>query len=82
MLNQIITQLGTVVLGIVLLFLIIQWLIWLRKKKTNTAFWATFFEGITHKTHNLDPVKEPEIFEEKLAKKDGEDKNPPGARAN
>lgn len=80
MLNQITTQLSAVMLTVILIFLVIHWLIWLRKKRTNVAFWATFFEGITHKTHNLDPVKEPEIFEEKLAKKDGEDKDPLSGR--
>ncbi len=54
---------------------------YLRKKKTNTELWATVFEGLTHKTMNLDPLKEPEVFIEKRAKKDGQDKDSEAGKA-
>jgi hypothetical protein len=48
----------------------------LRKKRTNTELWATVFEGLTHKTMNLEPLKAPEIHIEKKARRDGQDKDP------
>lgn len=42
---------------------------------SDTELWATVFEGLTHKTMNLEPLKEPEVFIEKRLQKDGQDKD-------
>lgn len=80
MLTDILVQIGALVAITCSIFLSIKFLVYLRKKQTNVEFWATFFEGVTHKTQTLEPLKEPEVFEEKLSKKDGEDKNAVKAR--
>ena len=72
---------GLVYIGVIFGFFIISYfavrlIIHLRKKNTNTELWATVFEGLTHKTMNLEPLKEPEIHIEKKAKRDGQDKDP------
>ncbi len=48
----------------------------LRKAQTNTELWATVFEGFTHKTMDLDLLKQPEVYAEKKVKKAGQGKNP------
>lgn len=57
-----------------------QFVNYLRKKRTNTELWATVFEGLTHKTMNLEPLKEPKVFIEKRVKKDGQDIGNDGGR--
>ena len=46
-------------------------IIYLRTRKHNTELWGTIFESVTNKLVNLDPIKKPEIFIEKKAKKNG-----------
>ncbi len=64
---------GVVFIPLITLWLGYRLILVLRRKRTNTELWATVFEGLMQKTVNLDPVKEPEIFIEKKARKDGQD---------
>jgi len=49
---------------------------YLKLKKTNTELWGTIFEGITHNAVPQEPLKEPQIYIEKKAPRDGQDKDP------
>ena len=71
------------VVSAVLLFILgsVRFIFYLQKKKTNTELWATVFEGLTHKTMDLEPLKEPEVFIEKRLKKDGQDKDSDSGKA-
>ncbi len=67
----------SIVIGLIVVFLSsIKLIIYLRYKSTNTALWATIFEGFTSNAIVLEPLKEPEVHIEKQAKKDGQDKDP------
>ncbi|RYE51088.1 MAG: hypothetical protein EOP48_18720 [Sphingobacteriales bacterium] len=70
--NQTYIELGMVFSIFVLGALAVKFIRYLRLKKTNTELWATVFEGLTHRTMNLDPLKQPEVYIEKKAKKDGQ----------
>lgn len=80
MLDSIFVQLGLVYGGLIVAFVAVKCVSLLRQRRTNTELWATFFEGLTHKTHNLDSLKVPEVYEERQIKKDGEDKDSKKAR--
>ena len=71
------------VVSAVLLFILgsVRFIFYLQKEKTNTELWATVFEGLTHKTMDLEPLKEPEVFIEKRLKKDGQDKDSDSGKA-
>lgn len=47
----------------------------IKTKKHNTEVWGTIFEGVTNKLIDLDPVKKPEVFIEKKAKRSGQNKD-------
>ena len=81
MTHEIIIEL--LVVSAVLLFILgsVRFIFYLQKKKTNTELWATVFEGLTHKTMDLEPLKEPEVFIEKRLKKDGQDKDSNSGKA-
>lgn len=49
--------------------------VYFKKHKANTELWATVFEGLTHKLADLTPLKVPESYIEKKAKRDGLDKD-------
>lgn len=55
--------------------LAIKLITYLRQKNTNTELWATIFEGVAHKTINLEAFKEPGSFIEKKSQRDGQDKD-------
>ncbi|MFK8018453.1 MAG: hypothetical protein AB8B86_01675 [Pseudomonadales bacterium] len=71
--ENLLVQLAVVFIPAIVLWLGYRLVLLLRRKRTNVELWATVFEGLMQKTVNLDPVKEPEIFIEKKAKKDGQD---------
>jgi len=71
--ENILFQLGAVFIPAALLWLAYRLVLVLRRKRTNVELWGTVFEGLMQKTVNLDPVKQPEVFIEKKAKKDGQD---------
>ena len=52
-----------------------------KKHKANTELWATVFEGLTHKLADLTPLKVPESYIEKKAKRDGLDRDAVKAKA-
>ena len=74
--NEELVYIGITLGFFIVAFFAVRLIIYLRKKNTNTELWATVFEGFTHKTMNLEPLKEPEIYIEKKAKRDGQDKDP------
>lgn len=45
---------------------------YLKSRKNNTELWGTIFEGVTHKMVDLDPIKKPEVFIEKKARRSGQ----------
>lgn len=74
--SNIFVQLG-IVAGIFLTgWLAVRLIVYLQRKRTNTELWGTIFEGLTHNTIPQEPLKEPEVFIEKKAKRDGQDKDP------
>ncbi|MBT4518376.1 MAG: hypothetical protein HOC23_00095 [Halieaceae bacterium] len=77
--SEVLVQLLAVVGFIGALAIMVKLVAYLRRKTTNTELWATVFEGLTHKTMNLEPLREPEVFIEKQTKKDGQDKDPVGS---
>lgn len=71
--DTLIFNLGIVFIPVFILWLGYRLVLILRSKRTNIELWATVIEGLMQKTVNLDPVKEPEVFIEKKARKDGQD---------
>jgi len=72
----------TFILAIALVFILfsliyfaIKLIVHLRKKKTNTELWATVFEGLTHKTMDIEPLKVPQVYIEKKIKRSGQEKD-------
>ena len=51
----------------------------LKNRNTNIGLWATVFDGMTQGSISLEPLKEPEVFIEKKARRDG-DKDPESAK--
>lgn len=45
---------------------------YLKGRRNNTELWGTIFEGVTHKMVDLDPIKKPEVFIEKRARRSGQ----------
>lgn len=54
------------------MYLAIKFIAHLKRKRSNKELWATIFEGVTHKTMDLEPLKQPEVYIEKKAKRDGQ----------
>jgi hypothetical protein len=75
MTHEIIVQILALTALVLLISAGVRFVVYLRKKRTNTELWATVFEGLTHKTMNLEPLKEPKVFIEKRVKKDGQNKD-------
>ncbi len=48
-----------------------------KKHQANKELWATIFEGMTNKLIDLCPLKLPDIYIEKKAPRDGQDKDKP-----
>ena len=67
-------QLGIPALAFLLIWLSVKWISFLRTKNTNTALWATVFEGMTNYTVPQKPLQEPKVYIEKKVKRDGRDK--------
>lgn len=64
---------GITLIIIVLFYLGSIFIKHLRSKRHNTELWGTIFEGMTHKLVNLDPIKNPEVFIEKKARRSGQE---------
>jgi len=65
-------------IGIIVLFVFaVKMIMYLKAKNTNTELWATVFEGLTHKTMNLELLKTPRYYTEKKVKRSGKDKDTP-----
>lgn len=54
------------------IYVAVKFIVNLKRKRPNKELWATIFEGVTHKTMDLEPLKQPEVYIEKKAKKDGQ----------
>ena len=63
-----------------LMWLATKAIIALGKKRTDTKLWALVFEGMTQGAISQEPLKEPEIFIEKKARRDGQDRDPESAK--
>ena len=63
---------GRTLIIIVLFYLGSIFIKHLRSKRHNTELWVTIFEGMTHKLVNLDPIKNPDVFIEKKARRSGQ----------
>jgi len=63
---------GLVVGFFLTMYLAVKFIAHLRRKRPNKELWATIFEGVTHKTMDLEPLKQPEVYIEKKAKRDGQ----------
>lgn len=70
-------QLALVFGAIFTLMLAVKVVLYFKKKNTNTEMWGTIFEGLTVNTIPQGPLKEPMVFIEKKAKRDGQDDDPP-----
>lgn len=75
--EQLLFYLGAVLIPAVILWLGYRLILLLRRRRTNVELWATVFEGLMQKTVNLNPVKEPEVFIEKKAEKNGQNDEEP-----
>ena len=69
--EKILPQMGILIVFILLIFLSVKLIAYLRRKRTNTELWGTAFEGITHYIAPQEPLKEPEVFIEKKRKEMG-----------
>jgi hypothetical protein len=65
-------QAGLVVGFFLALYIAIKFIAHLKTKRPNKELWATIFEGVTHKTMDLEPLKQPEVYIEKKAKRNGQ----------
>lgn len=65
-------QFGLVIGFFVLIYLAVKFIANLKRRRPNKELWATIFEGVTHKTMDLEPLKQPEVYIEKKAKRDGQ----------
>ena len=68
-------QFGLVVGFFLTMYMAVKFIAHLRTKRPNKELWATIFEGVTHKTMDLEPLKQPEVYIEKKAKRDGQSYN-------
>ena len=65
-------QFGLVVGFFLTMYMAVKFIAHLRRKRPNKELWATIFEGVTHKTMDLEPLKQPEVYIEKKAKRNGQ----------
>ena len=65
-------QAGLVMGFFLALYIAIKFIVRLKTKRPNKELCATIFEGVTHKTMDLEPLKQPEVYIEKKAKRDGQ----------
>ena len=70
--HSIYIQLGLVIGFFLFMYLAVKFIAHLKRKRPNKELWATIFEGVTHKTMDLEPLKQPEVYIEKKAKRDGQ----------
>jgi len=65
-------QFGLVISFFLAMYTAVKFIAHLKSKRPNKELWATIFEGVTHKTMDLEPLKQPEVYIEKKAKRDGQ----------
>lgn len=65
-------QFGLVIGFFLAVYIAVKFIAHLKRKRPNKELWATIFEGVTHKTMDLEPLKQPEVYIEKKAKRDGQ----------
>ncbi|MFT5692714.1 MAG: hypothetical protein ACI92E_002050 [Oceanicoccus sp.] len=80
MTDSLLIQVGITFGLIIFIICAVRYVNYLRKIRTNTELWGSVlegivFEGLTHKTMDLDALKQPEIVVEKRIKKSGHDKD-------
>lgn len=75
--NTVWIQLAVVFGSIITLMLAVKVVLYFKKKNTNTEMWGTIFEGLTVNTIPQGPLKEPKVFIEKKAKRNGQDNDLP-----
>lgn len=76
MIKSILIDYGIVIGLSLLIWMGFRLILYLKHKKTNSELWGTIFEGITHNAVPQEPLKEPQIYIEKKARRDGKDKDP------
>ena len=69
---QLSIQFGLVFGFFLAVYCAVKYVAYLKRKRPNKELWATIFEGVTHKTMDLEPLKQPEVYIEKKAKRDGQ----------
>ena len=57
---------------IMLVWLTIKCVAWIKRSNINTELWGTVFEGMTQKLVDQDLLKKPAIYSEKKAKRNGQ----------
>lgn len=69
---QLFIQFGLVFGFFLVAYVAVKYVAYLKRKRPNKELWATIFEGVTHKTMDLEPLTQPEVYIEKKAKRDGQ----------